>query len=69
MIEEVDPNGQMPLLLDETFIHWDKDRFKETLSILKEVSEKRQILFFTCHEAYVKMMREQWVTHVIEVKI
>lgn len=69
VIEEVDPNGQMPLLLDETFIHWDNDRFKETLSILKEVSEKRQILFFTCHEAYVKMMREQWVTHAIEVKI
>ncbi len=68
VIEAVDPNGQMPLLLDETFINWDKDRFKETLSILKEVSEKRQILFFTCHEAYVDMVRNQWMTHVIEVK-
>ncbi|UJW57300.1 AAA family ATPase [Bacillus sp. A116_S68] len=39
-----------PIFMDETFVNMDKPRRHQLISLLKEISNERQILFFTCHE-------------------
>lgn len=67
VIEVLDPENQMPLVLDEALINWDQNRFDETLKILDEISKQRQILFFTCHRALGMRMNSQLSANLIEV--
>lgn len=67
VIEALDPENQMPLVLDEALINWDQSRFDETLKILDEISKDRQILFFTCHKGIALRMINQLNANLIEV--
>lgn len=50
IIEKIDcGESKLPLIFDEAFINWDSGRLKETLELLKEISDKRQVIIFTCH--------------------
>jgi len=41
---------RLPLFLDEPFSQYDEERVKNAFELLKGISEKRQIFFFTCRE-------------------
>jgi len=43
------PEHPLPLLLDDLFVHFDEQRFVQTLPVLEEMARKRQIFLFTCH--------------------
>ena len=40
----------LPLFFDETFVHWDLDRFRRGAEIIREIGKMRQVFFFTCRE-------------------
>lgn len=40
----------LPLFLDEPFSQYDEERVKNAFELLKEISSKRQVFFFTCRE-------------------
>ncbi|MGN9866180.1 AAA family ATPase [Bacillus swezeyi] len=53
---------KLPFQLDDSFVHFDHERFKQVLDILKRLSgEDQQILYFTCHEHVRKAFREEEV--------
>ena len=39
----------LPLVMDEALVHWDSLRRAELYSLLREVSQTRQVVLFTCH--------------------
>ena len=39
-----------PLIIDDSFVNFDAKRTKRMLELLNKVSQRRQVLFFTCHE-------------------
>ncbi len=41
---------RLPLILDETLVNWDAERRTWFFKLLHEVSESRQVFFFTVHE-------------------
>ncbi|NLX63966.1 MAG: AAA family ATPase [Clostridiaceae bacterium] len=41
---------RLPLFLDEPFSQYDEERVRNAFELLREMSEKRQIFFFTCRE-------------------
>ncbi|WP_379970096.1 AAA family ATPase [Ectobacillus sp. sgz5001026] len=51
-------DGNIPLIIDDSFVHFDKVRTKQTLSLLRDLSSTRQILFFTCHEGFLSYFSE-----------
>ncbi|GAB6106262.1 ATP-binding protein [Fusibacter bizertensis] len=67
VIEAMDPENQLPLVLDEALINWDQNRFEATIKILDEISKNRQILFFTCHRSLAMHMDKQLGVNLIEV--
>ena len=40
----------LPLLLDDSFVHFDDDRTRAGLRLLEQLSSKMQVLLFTHHE-------------------
>ncbi len=51
-------SGALPLVLDDILIHFDDDRARAALSVLRELSAALQVLFFTHHQRLVDLARE-----------
>lgn len=49
LLDEIDPEGMCPFILDDAFVHWDKSRLKGLMPILEEISASRQVFLYTCH--------------------
>jgi predicted nuclease with TOPRIM domain len=43
-------DAPLPMFFDDCFVEYDLERASESLRILFEMSDDRQILFFTCHQ-------------------
>ena len=67
VIEALDPDGCLPLILDETLVNFDGFRFEATVKLLNDISEKRQIFYFTCHDHYAKLINDLTDSPIIEV--
>ena len=53
-LSELLGGGNLPLLFDESFSTSDKGRVQEIMNVLKEISNKRQVIFFTHNEEYLQ---------------
>ncbi len=51
-------NGPPPFILDDVFITFDEQRTKAALSVLADVCERVQVLYFTHHARVVELARE-----------
>ena len=52
-LSELLGGGNLPLLFDESFSTSDTRRVQEIMNVLKELSDKRQVIFFTHNEEYL----------------
>lgn len=51
-----------PMIMDDPFVHFDRNRTDKMVQLMKEVGYERQILYFTCHDTMLKhWQREQIV--------
>ncbi len=41
---------QPPLLLDDPFVNLDAGKQQRAMDILEQLSQKRQVIYFTCHD-------------------
>ena len=55
---------RLPLIIDDAFVNFDKNRLKNVLKSLKEFAKTNQVLFFTCHKDYITSLIEDDVTIV-----
>jgi len=46
----------LPLIIDEAFVQYDDERLLNTLSLLAELAETRQIIIFTCQKREMDML-------------
>ncbi|WP_334073317.1 MULTISPECIES: AAA family ATPase [Paenibacillus] len=63
--EAVSGRESLPLLLDDLFVNFDAGRLAGVLSVLKEVSESRQLILMTCHAHVAEGVR----THLGNVQL
>ncbi|WP_062352327.1 ATP-binding protein [Bacillus kwashiorkori] len=42
-----------PLIIDDGFVHFDQKRLEQTITLLKQLANNQQVLFFTCHSDLV----------------
>ncbi|MDP4108551.1 MAG: AAA family ATPase [Bacillota bacterium] len=43
-------DGPAPLILDDVLISFDDERLENALNVLREISETRQVILFSCHK-------------------
>lgn len=60
LIDHLDQgHTRLPICFDELLIEWDAERLKETIILLKRLSEKRQVFIFTCHEWFLDALKKE----------
>lgn len=47
-----------PLIIDDSFVNFDKQRTARVVQLLKQISESTQIILFTCHHPLVEQFSE-----------
>ncbi len=59
IIESLEKDGiKLPIILDELFSNWDEDRLDETLEVIKEIANERQVIIFTCNPWMVMKFKD-----------
>jgi uncharacterized protein YhaN len=57
----------LPLLLDDLFVHFDESRLRQTVPVIGEISQTRQVILFTCHRHVAKAIQDRLSTaHIME---
>ncbi len=59
LAEEMEGDEAMPLLLDEVFVRWDSERLQQSLALMEQLSEQRQLVVFTSDPEVALMLSEQ----------
>ncbi|AGL00166.1 AAA family ATPase [Desulfoscipio gibsoniae] len=49
----------MPIILDDILVDFDAGRLRGALQVIKEMAQKHQVIFFTCHDYILAAAREQ----------
>ena len=49
LAETVSRDAPLPLVLDDLFVHFDRERLLSTLPVLEDISSRRQVIVLTCH--------------------
>ena len=65
------PNGNpnLPIIIDDAFVNFDKERTASILKCLSEFSQHNQILYFTCHSDMIKEILDKEKIKYKEVEI
>lgn len=63
LAEEYARKASLPLILDDILVNFDKNRMRQTIALLAQISSKHQIIFFTCHGHMAEAFAEQMPTH------
>lgn len=65
--QHIDGRGPMPVIVDDLLVQFDDDRAVATLTVLYELSEKTQVLFFTHHRHLVELSRASTLAPAIAI--
>ncbi|MBD1383374.1 ATP-binding protein [Metabacillus arenae] len=57
----LDHDQIMPLVIDDSFVNFDKTRTNHMVKLLEKLSVDRQIIFFTCHEHLIQLFNKKKV--------
>lgn len=49
VIKNINSQLQLPVMIDDSFVHFDHRRTSNTLKLLHELKKDQQVIFFTCH--------------------
>ncbi|MFX3639387.1 MAG: ATP-binding protein, partial [Candidatus Pristimantibacillus sp.] len=56
---EAAQSANLPLLLDDLFVNFDRTRLRAAAELLASIAVKRQLILFTCHEHIRDVLKEQ----------
>jgi Uncharacterized conserved protein len=56
LADQVGPEEKLPIIIDDGLVNFDHVRAGKVFEILKETAAGRQIILFTCHEAFLREM-------------
>lgn len=59
MIEMMFGDQEVPIILDEPFVHYHKDRLEKSLDYLSGLGGHKQVILFTCHERELDYLGER----------
>ena len=51
LIDALFTDEMPPVILDDPFVNLDDDKIPRALSLVKDMSKEKQILYFACHKS------------------
>jgi uncharacterized protein YhaN len=59
--EVMSESMHLPFMIDDAFVHFDDTRNKRMISILEEISDRHQILLFTCKQEVITEFHDKYL--------
>ena len=50
LADEASGAVELPMILDDLFVNFDRNRLEAAIQVIAELSGRRQIIMLTCHE-------------------
>lgn len=66
LVHVIHSDYPLPVIVDDGFVNFDKNRTKKVLALLEKMSKDTQILFFSCHEHLCNYFEEKNITLLSE---
>ncbi|WP_312507309.1 AAA family ATPase [Lysinibacillus sp.] len=57
-------SAPFPIIMDDPFVHFDRNRTDKMVQLMKEVGYERQILYFTCHDAMLEHWQKEQIVDI-----
>ncbi|WP_155593946.1 ATP-binding protein [Lysinibacillus cavernae] len=57
-------SAPFPIIMDDPFVHFDRNRTDKMVQLMKEVGYERQILYFTCHDTMLKHWQKEQIVDI-----
>lgn len=57
-------SAPFPFIMDDPFVHFDRNRTDKMVQLMKEVGYERQILYFTCHDGLLEHWQKDQIVDV-----
>lgn len=54
-------SAPFPFVMDDPFVHFDRNRTNKMVQLIKEVGYDRQILYFTCHDSMLEFWQKEQI--------
>lgn len=61
LVQVLQDEYPFPMIIDDGFVNFDRDRTKRIIQILLEMSKSTQVLLFTCHEHILDLFSENQI--------
>ncbi|WP_214483448.1 AAA family ATPase [Bacillus sp. SM2101] len=58
LAEQVGKGEKFPIIIDDSFVNFDRDRLAKSVELIRDIAKKHQVLFFTCHEYILDYFHE-----------
>ncbi|MEG0258789.1 MAG: AAA family ATPase [Lysinibacillus sp.] len=57
-------SAPFPFIMDDPFVHFDRNRTSNMVQLMKEVGYEHQILYFTCHDAMLANWQQEQIVDI-----
>jgi uncharacterized protein YhaN len=69
IIKNINKQLNLPIIMDDSFVHFDQRRTSNTIQILNELKEENQVIYFTCHEHVANSYQSQNMVNLSQINV
>ena len=59
----------LPIIIDDSFVNFDRSRVETVIKILKSIQDKQQVIFFTCHDYLLSYFKDEQIEQLSDLKL
>lgn len=69
IIKNINKQVNLPIIMDDSFVHFDHRRTSNTISLLNGLKEENQVIYFTCHEHIANTYQSQNMVNLSQINV
>ncbi|KKI90791.1 hypothetical protein WQ54_18755 [Bacillus sp. SA1-12] len=67
LIKAINEQIRLPIMIDDSFVHFDHQRTANSVKLLQELKQENQVIYFTCHQHMAKSALFHHVINLSEI--
>ncbi|MGM7719322.1 AAA family ATPase [Metabacillus sp. Hm71] len=67
LIKSINEQIRLPIMIDDSFVHFDHQRTANSVKLLQELKQENQVIYFTCHQHMAKSALFHHVINLSEI--
>lgn len=69
LVKTINEQVNLPIIIDDSFVHFDHQRTANMLQVLQELKQENQVIYFTCHEHIARKFQVENLVNLSELYV